>query len=393
MSGPALTTMSAACAASARASVPAVTAMAWTTPLGNSLEGVWEMLLAGKTGLRAVAHAGRFRNELAAPVAGPYAELEPQVRLHRMACDTLRDALHAAGKASDDPGLRVVLGTSLGTFLEDDARRSTYAWAAAIAEEMGLKNRPIAVSTACSSGSDAILLGAELIRSGQASCCICGGADVLTWSKRAGHSALGTMSPTTLRAFDQRHDGTLLGEGAGFLVLEAAEATDAINAAKGARRPLAFLRGTGSANDATGMTAADTSGLSARYAIERSLSDARLPASAIGLINAHGSGTQMNDTTEKRALGDLFKTEPRPLVFATKGNFGHSLGATGALEAIALIMAMRTARVPPIYGLEDPDPEFALPLARTAVHHSARFGLSLTLGFGGFDTSLVFEVA
>jgi 3-oxoacyl-[acyl-carrier-protein] synthase II len=102
----------------------------------------------------------------------------------------------------------------------------------------------------------------------------------------------------------------------------------------------------------------------------------------------------MNDLTEKNALGAVFTTKPAPLVFATKGNFGHSLGATGALEAISLILAMRTGRVPPIAGLENPDPEFPLPLAHpAAVSHRAQFGLSLTLGFGGFDTSLVFEVA
>ncbi len=186
-----------------------------------------------------------------------------------------------------------------------------------------------------------------------------------------------------LRAFDRRHDGTLLGEGAGFVVLEADPA-----------KPLAVLRGCGSANDGTGMTAADTSGKCARFAIERSLTDAGLSAGEVRLINAHGSGTQMNDLTEKNALGEVFAAgQGRPLVFATKGNFGHSLGATGALEAIALVLAMRSGRVPPIFGLEDADPEFALPLARgAAVEHSARIGLSLTLGFGGYDTSLVFEV-
>jgi 3-oxoacyl-[acyl-carrier-protein] synthase II len=88
----------------------------------------------------------------------------------------------------------------------------------------------------------------------------------------------------------------------------------------------------------------------------------------------------------------LFTESLRPLVFATKGNFGHTLGATGAIEAIALILGLREGRVPPIYALEQPLPEFSLPLAISQpVSHSARAGLSLTLGFGGFDTSLVFE--
>jgi 3-oxoacyl-[acyl-carrier-protein] synthase II len=116
--------------------------------------------------------------------------------------------------------------------------------------------------------------------------------------------------------------------------------------------------------------------------------------SAIGLINAHGSGTVMNDTTETNAFKALFTGDSGPLVFATKGNFGHTLGATGAIEAIALILALREGRVPPIHGLEQPLPEFSLPLAISQpVSCAARAGLSLTLGFGGFDTSLVFEAA
>jgi 3-oxoacyl-[acyl-carrier-protein] synthase II len=362
----------------------AVTGMAWITPLGDSVSAVWEKLLSGQTGMRPIAHPGRLRNDLAASVASPDDSIPPHERLHQIALDCLRRALEAANLSANDPDTRLVVGTSLGTYLEDSPDQSLYDWAAAVGREAGLAKPPMAVSTACSSGSDAILLAAEMIRMGQAKRCICGGADVLTWTKRIGHSTLGTMSPTTLRAFDQRHDGTLLGEGAGFLVLES-------DPSRG--KPVAFFRGAGAANDATAMTAADTTGLSAQYAIERSLADAQLPASAIGLINAHGSGTQMNDLTEKNGLQKVFTAKPAPLVFATKGNFGHSLGATGALEAIALIMALKTGRVPPIAGLEHPDPEFTLPLAYpNAVDHPAQFGLSLTLGFGGFDTSLVFEV-
>ena len=253
------------------------------------------------------------------------------------------------------------------------------------------RRRRFSLSTACSSGSDAILVGAELIRLGAARCCICGGVDVLTTSKRLAHSALGTMSPTTLRAFDVRHDGMLLGEGAAFVVLESEPRASA--------PALAYLRGVGAANDASGMTTPDPSGRGARYAIERSLADAGLSTDAIDVLNAHGSGTPLNDATEALALREVFvpagaASGARPVVFGTKGNFGHSLGATGTIEAIALILALRTGQVPPIAALEQPDPAFPLPLPKGEPLLAAmRVGLSLTLGFGGFDTSLIFEVA
>jgi 3-oxoacyl-[acyl-carrier-protein] synthase II len=362
----------------------AVTGMAWLTALGDDLQSVWKSLLAGQSGLKIVPFQGRLRNQMAAPAME--ATLPPPDRLVQMATQTIRRALQSAGREPNDPDVQLVLGTSLGAYLDDPAsRRSLSGWAVEVARDLGSSVAPIVVSTACSSGSDAILVAAELIRAGKANCCVCGGGDVLTDGKRLAHTALTTMSPTQLRPFDVRHDGTLLGEGAGFLVLEPEQA---------GRAPLAILRGTGSANDATGMTVADTTGLSAAYAIERSLTDADLLQGEIGLINAHGSGTVMNDTTESHAFSRVFSGPSCPIVFATKGNFGHTLGATGAIEAIAVVLSLRSGEVPPIGGLEQPLPDFPLPLpVLRPASCNAQFGLSLTLGFGGFDTSLIFESA
>jgi len=360
----------------------AITGMAWLTALGDDLEPVWQALLNGKTGMKPVAYDGRLRNMLAAPAMD--ADIPPSERLVKITCATIRKALALANREPGDPEVRFILSTSLGAYLDDENSRTPLSgWARNVMRELGATTPPIVISTACSSGSDAILVGAELIRSGVAKCCVCGGADVLTPNKRLAHSALGTMSPTHLRAFDIRHDGTLLGEGAGFIVLEPETQKKPIHA---------ILSGAGSANDASGMTVADITGLSAGYAMQRSLADANLPLSAIGLINAHGSGTVMNDTTESNAFAALFVGSSRPLVFATKGNFGHTLGATGAIEAIASILAMREGRVPPIFGLEQPLPDFPLPLAISQpTPCTSKAALSLTLGFGGFDTSLIFE--
>lgn len=364
-----------------------VTGMAWTTALGDDPEGVWSRLCAGETGLLPVAaqRAGRLRNDRAGMVSAFPPDQPPPERLAAMTRETLARALAVAGRAPTDPGLRLILGTSFGSYLEDDPPEpSAYAWADRVAQAMGFREPPWLISTACSAGSDAIQVGAALIREGMADACVCGGVDILTWCKRLSHSALGTLSPTLLRAFDMRHDGTLFGEGAAFLVLEAPSKRTP---------PLAWLRGCGSSSDATGMTAPDTTGVAVGLAIERSLADAGLTAGQIGVINAHASGTPMNDRAEKEALGRLFAHPPQPLLFGTKGNFGHTLGATGAMEAMALILALRHRQVSPVYGLEQPEPDFPLPLVmgRPAELRNP-IGLSLTLGFGGFDTSLIFEV-
>lgn len=361
----------------------AVTGMAWTTALGDDLDGVWTRLLAAETGLVPVPQRARLRNALAAVVPGVEWERPAAERLRMIAAGALRRAVAAAGRTALDPEMQVVIGTSLGSFLDDDPPATDlHAWADELCRELGFAAPPIVLSTACSSGSDTLLLGAELVGAGAARCCVCGGVDVASTSKLEAHSALGTVSPTRLRAFDVRHDGTLLGEGAGFLVLER-PVTE--------RRPLAWLLGAGSANDATGMTAPDPEGRAAVLAIERSLAAAELVAEQIGVINAHGSGTVLNDQTECRTFGQVFRGRGRPVVFATKGNFGHSLGATGALEAIAVVLALRRQEAPPIAGLEQPVPECPLPLVQgTPLRFSASYGLSLTLGFGGFNTSLVF---
>ncbi len=361
-----------------------VTGMAWTTALGDDLDAVWVRLLAGETGLAPLPAPSPLRSELAASIPSIPLALPPSERLVRMACDAASRAMSAADCDPRDPGVRLILGTSLGGLIEDDPPAATaHAWADACARLLGFAGRPIVVSTACSAGSDAIMLGGELIRAGVARCCVCGGADVLTLSKRLAHSTLGTMSASMLRAFDVRHDGTLLGEGAGFLILEADGS---------AARPVARLRGAGSSSDATSMTAPDATGAAACLALERSLADAGATPADVAVINAHASGTPLNDATEQAAFNRLFPGPDRPIVFGTKGNFGHSLGATGALEAIALVRSLATGRVPPVVGLEQPVPGFHPPLPRGAPAQApAGLGLSLTLGFGGFNTSLVFE--
>lgn len=360
-----------------------VKGMAWTSALGDGLDEVWEKLMSGQSGITDRTVSQRLRSRLAAALRVPDSTVAAEDRLRVLSAQTISRALADAGEDVGRADLQLIIGTSLGSYLDQiELPSSLSRWTLEVARDLGLAREPVLVSTACSSGADAIQVGAALLRSGAAGVCVCGGADILTLNKRMGHSLLGTMSPTGLRAFDRKHSGTILGEGAAFLVL----------GAPGWGPAKTSLLGTGSANDAMGMTAPDPAARGAILAIRRSLHDAGIGPDDVGLINAHGSGTPINDQIERDTFAALFGDLPRrPLVFATKGNFGHSLGATGAIEAIALILALEKQQVPPIVGLEQQIEGFVCSLARDAMACSAQVGLSLTLGFGGFDTSLIFS--
>jgi 3-oxoacyl-[acyl-carrier-protein] synthase II len=365
-----------------------ITGMAWSTALGSDLDGVWQALLAGATGVAPVPSAHPLRNDRAAVLPEVPADLDPVRRQLAAGSVPLRAAVSDAGLDLTDPRLRLVVGTSYGSHL-DVTPDGLDGWGDTLATELGLARRPLLVSTACSAGSDAIAVGAALIGEGDEEICVVGGVDVLTPAKRLGHSALGTMSPTALRAFDASHDGTILGEGAAFLVLENGRSARARGA-----RPRGRLAGAGSANDATGPTAPDPSGDTVVRAVRAALAAAGRDAAEVGVLNAHGSGTPVNDNVECHAFATAFPNAATPVVFATKGAFGHTLGATGALEAVAVLLALRDGRVPPVAGLRTVMPDFPLPLPSggAPLTFTGDLGLSVTIGFGGFTTCLALEV-
>ncbi|MEG5982945.1 beta-ketoacyl synthase N-terminal-like domain-containing protein [Enterobacter kobei] len=361
-----------------------VVGMGWTTASGDRIEDVFQTLLEKQTGIAPAPSDRSLRTDLAAMLPGEW-PAEMREKLIALTKRTARQALEDSGAAEPVPEERrfLIVGTSLGFRLDSEAfcREPLDGWVNEVAESLGMEG--IALSTACSSGSDALLLGAHLIATGQADLCVCGGADILTDSKRLAHSALGTLSLSTLKSFDATHEGTILGEGAGFLVLQRESGS--------APRVLARLVGAGASNDAAGLTAPDEQGNGIRLALQRALTQAGLEPGDIALINAHGSGTLTNDRVESNAYNQFFTH--RPWVFATKGNFGHTLGATGALEAIALIHSLNAGTIPPVYELKKPIDglRFNLPAAQPQPL-TGKTGLSMTIGFGGFNTCLIFTV-
>ncbi|MET9413983.1 beta-ketoacyl-ACP synthase II [Streptomyces klenkii] len=271
------------------------------------------------------------------------------------------------------------------------------AAAAQIALRHGLRGESHCVIAACSAGAQAIGAGLRLIRSGEADAAVVGGAEAATSPiVRAAFLNAGALSPTGASVpFDRGRDGFRLGEGAGILVLEDAEA-----ARERGAPVLAELAGYAATTDAHHLTAPDPDGESAARAVRGALADAGITPADLHYINAHGTGTVLNDRAEaaalRRSLGEALAGIP---LSSTKSSVGHLLGAAGAVEAVATVMALHHRTAPPTVGLRDPDPELgaldhvttARPL--TAPGPGPLTALSTSFGFGGHNAVLVLRAA
>jgi 3-oxoacyl-[acyl-carrier-protein] synthase II len=269
------------------------------------------------------------------------------------------------------------------------------AAAAAVSMRHGLRGPAFGTVSACSSGADAIGTAIRAIRHGDAVAVVTGGAEAaLTPLSRAAFGALDALSTIGIsRPFDARRDGFVMGEGAGVLVLEDGDAARARGA-----RILAVARGYGATADAHHVTAPHPTGEGAAAAIARALEDASVQPSEIVYVNAHGTSTPLNDRAEtialKAALGEHARTIP---VSSTKSAIGHLLGAGGAVEAIATILALRARLIPPTLGWAERDPDLDLDYvpdrARPLDLADGRrpIAISNSFGFGGHNAVLCLE--
>jgi 3-oxoacyl-[acyl-carrier-protein] synthase II len=269
------------------------------------------------------------------------------------------------------------------------------AGAAAVSMRHGLKGPSYGVVSACAAGTHAIGSAMRAIQYGDATAVVAGGTEAaLTPLSRAAFAAVDALSPSGIsRPFDVRRDGFVMGEGAGVLVLENGEAARARGA-----RIIAIARGYGATSDAFHITAPPAGGEGAAAAISRALEDAELTPDDLVYVNAHGTSTPINDRAEtaalKTALGERAKTIP---ISSTKSAIGHLLGAAGAVEAVATILALRARLLPPTLGLEVPDPELDLDyiphVARALDLDEGRraVAISNSFGFGGHNAVLCLE--
>jgi 3-oxoacyl-[acyl-carrier-protein] synthase II len=403
--------------ASRRAEPVVVTGVGAVTPLGVGARTLHERWSAGVSGIRdGEAACADFdpRDFLTAK------EARRADRFTQLAIAACAEALADAGWEGELPfdGRRVgcVLGTGIGGIStlvdgQDSLRERgpesvsplavplmmSNAAAAALSMRHGLRGPSFAISTACASGAGALGSAMRMLQSGEADAVVAGGSEAgLTPLARAAFSALDALSESGIsRPFDARRDGFVMGEGAAVLVLE--RAGDAHG--RGAR-VLGTLRGYGASSDAYHLTAPREDGEGQAAAITAAMADAGVEAAEIDYVNAHGTSTPLNDRAEtqaiKLALGERAMQIP---VSSTKSAIGHLLGAAGAVEAVATLLALRDRIVPPTLGLSEPEegldldyvPNSARPLCLDTERPA--LALSNSFGFGGHNSVLCLEAA
>ena len=258
--------------------------------------------------------------------------------------------------------------------------------ATVVAENCGLAGYQGTVTTACSSSATAIGWGADLVATGRLAAVVCGGSDTLSVLTFAGFNSLRVVDPEPCSPFSLGRQGISLGEGAAFLVLETEEAAQR----RGARIH-GFLRGYAVAGEAHHMTAPEPTGTVAARVMTEALRDAGAHPDEVGWVNAHGTGTPLNDTVESKAMKLVFGARaPQVPLVSVKGHTGHCLGAAGAIEAVATIIALNGGFIPQTLHFRGRDPECDLDYCHDGRRPSgARLALSNSFAFGGNITTLV----
>jgi 3-oxoacyl-[acyl-carrier-protein] synthase II len=401
-----------------------VTGLGATTPLGGDVASTWDAMLAGRSGVGPLTQewAASLPVRIAAQLAVEPGEVLERVKLRRLdRAEAI--ALIAAHQAWNDSGLAeagldkerlaVAVGTGIGgatTLLNQDdvleasgpRRVSPHTVpmlmpngpAAWVGLELGAKAGVHSAASACATGAEALSQGLDIIRSGRADVVVAGGTEaVIHPLPIAGFAAMRAMSTRNdepqkaSRPFDKGRDGFVLGEGAGVVVLERADHA----AARGARVYARFA-GAGITSDGYDIVQPHPEGLGAARAIRAALRDADIDPAEVRHVNAHATSTPVGDVAEivalHAALGD------HPVVTSTKSMTGHLLGAAGALESIATILAIRDSVVPPTINLEDPDEGVDMDVAALKARQmDIPAALNNSFGFGGHNVALIFARA
>ena len=401
-----------------------VTGLGVKTPAGNDVATFWDDLGAGRASARKIesfdpselpiTFAGEVRDFDPVAYFGPK-ESRRQDRVTQLGFGAASDALADAGELGADPSrCAVMIATGVGglhtleenqrLYFEKGASRVSpffvpmmmpNATAGVVAMQLGWTGPNLCVATACAAGAHAIGEGVRLIRDGTADVVMAGGTEAavtpLTIAAFARMGALSSRNDEPERAsrpFDAERDGFVIGEGAGSVVLEPLERARARGATV-----YGEVAGYGRNADAYHITAPSPGGAGAAVCMQLALDDAAMEPSAIGHVNAHGTSTPLNDAAEAEAVRKVFGDSPPP-VTSTKGVTGHLIGAAGAVEAIAALLAVRDGKVPPTANLEQLGDDIELDVVAGSPRDvGPKPAISNSFGFGGHNACLVFTAA
>ncbi len=398
-----------------------VTGIGLVTSVGLTRQTSWDGLVAGRNGVGPITAfpTDGYRTTFAAEARGfdPLVAMDAKDarkadRFCQLALVAAAEAMAQAAPGPVDPfRAGVIIGSGIGgmqTFeeqhqklLERGPSRVSPLFIPMLISDMaaglvsiryGYRGPNFCTVSACASSGHALAGAFDMIRLGQADVMITGGSEASVCpSALAGFGAMKALSArneapeSASRPFDAGRDGFVLGEGAGILILEAAEHA----LARGAPI-ICELAGYGATADAFHMTQPDEDGAGARMAMTNALACAGLAREEVGYINAHGTSTHYNDKIETKAIRDLFgPLAPKLAVSSCKSMIGHLLGAAGAVEAAATALALKEGVLPPTINYESPDPECDLDYCpNRAVTRQVEVALSNSFGFGGHNVSL-----
>lgn len=403
-----------------------VTGMGTLTPIGNSLEEFWNGLLSGKSGAGKITKFDTtdFTTKIACEVkdfdVSKYIDKKAAKRMDMYTQYGMAASIMAMEDANinleeiDCELFGVIFGSGIGgmstfeeqhtNYMEKGPKRISPFFvpmmisdiaAGQISMQFGLKGPNYATVSACATGAHAIGDAFMHIQRGSANLMLCGGSEAAITPMSIGGfnsaKALSTRNDEPLKAsrpFDQERDGFLMGEGGATLVLEELE-----HAKKRGAKIYAELTGIGFSGDAHHLTAPAPEGEGAQRAMKAAMKDAGVKPEQIEYINAHGTSTPLNDLNETKAIKAVFGDHAYKLnVSSTKSMTGHLLGAAGAVEAAATVMALKEGKIPPTINYEKPDPELDLNYTpNTVVEKDIKFAISNVFGFGGHNASLLFQ--